>query len=225
MSLKIVSTSRLRGGILGGHFSQTVSKFNREEQMSLRKRTRLAIRCLLLIALLVANVFPSGVSAIDQPPMILILVRHAEKKIVPPENKDPDLSPAGLARAQELARMFGDSGIGSIYATQYKRTQQTVMPLAEKLGLPVTQIEAKRTAELVQQIQARNAGQVVFIAGHNNSVPEIIAALGGPQLPIIPETEYDNLYILTVQSGGKAKLLKMKYGSALPASGQGMMKP
>jgi 2,3-bisphosphoglycerate-dependent phosphoglycerate mutase len=164
------------------------------------------------------------VSAVDQSSMTVILVRHAEKKIVPPENKDPDLSPAGLARAQELLRMFGDAGIAAIYATQFKRTLQTVKPLADKLGIPVTQVDSKKTTELVKQIRARNAGQVIFIAGHNNSVPEIIAALGGPLLPIIPETEYDNLYILTVQSDGSAKLLKLRYGSPIPASGQGMMK-
>jgi len=155
----------------------------------------------------------------------VILVRHAEKAIVPPENKDPDLSPAGLARAQELGRMFGDAGIAAIYATQFKRTQQTVKPLADKLRILVTQVEAKKTSELVKQIRTRNAGQVIFIAGHNNTVPEIIAALGGPQLPIIPETEFDNLYILTVQSDGTAKLLKLKYGSGKPVMGQGMMSP
>ena len=164
------------------------------------------------------------VSAVDQPSMIVILVRHAEKAIVPPENKDPDLSPAGLARAQELVKMFGDSGVKAIYATQFKRTLQTVKPLADKLGLPVTQVDSKKTTELVKRIRARNAGQVIFIAGHNNSVPEIIAALGGPQLPIIPETEFDNLYILTVHSDRSAKLLKLRYGSSLPATGQGMMK-
>ena len=157
--------------------------------------------------------------------MTLILVRHAEKKIVPPENKDPDISPAGVARAEELARMFGGSGVTAIYATQYKRTQQTVKPLADRLGLTVNQVEAAKTAELVKQLRARKSGEVIFIAGHNNSVPEIIAALGGPQMPIIPETEFDNLYILTVLSDGSAKLLKLKYGSPLPASGQGMMKP
>jgi broad specificity phosphatase PhoE len=165
-----------------------------------------------------------SVIAVDQPPTTVILVRHAEKAIVPPENKDPDLSLAGLARAQELARMFGDAGISAIYATQFKRTQQTVKPLADKLRVSVTQVEAKKTPDLVQQIKAGNTGQVIFIAGHNNTVPEIIAALGGPQLPIIPETDFDNLYILTVQSDGTAKLLKMKYGSPLPASGQGMEK-
>jgi 2,3-bisphosphoglycerate-dependent phosphoglycerate mutase len=187
---------------------------------------RVVLCSLVLIAWLATSSFSAGLQVIDQPPIILILVRHAEKKIVPPENKDPDLSPAGMARAEELVRMFSDAGVTAIYATQYKRTQQTVKPLADRLRLPVTQVEAKQTPELVKQIRARGAAQVVFIAGHNNTVPEIIAAMGGPQLPIIPETEYDNLYILTVHSDGAAKLLKMKYGSAaIPIGNQGMTKP
>ena len=194
--------------------------------MNLCKYTRIAVHSFLAVTLLAAATFAGSAPAIGQPPLTLILVRHAEKKIVPPENKDPDLSPAGMARAEELVRMFGDSGIGAIYATQYKRTQQTVKPLADKLNIPVTQIDAKKTADLVKQIRAQNAGQVIFIAGHNNTVPEIIAAMGGPQLPIIPETEYDNLYILTVYSDGPAKLIKMKYGSAVVSVGnQGMVKP
>jgi len=194
--------------------------------MNLGKSAQLVVRSLLLLGLVATSVFSAGPVAKDQPPVTLILVRHAEKKIVPPENKDPDLSPAGLERAEELARMFGGAGITAIYATQYKRTQQTVKPLADKLGLTVNQVEAKETAELVKQVRARGAGQVIFIAGHNNSVPEIIAAMGGPKMPIIPETEYDNLYILTVQSDGSAKLLKLKYGSAVvPVGNQGMTKP
>src|SRR5688572_625478 len=160
-----------------------------------------------------------------QPPLTVILVRHAEKEIVPPENKDPNLSLAGQARAQELARMFGGAGVTSIYATQYKRTQQTVKPLADKLGLTATVVEAQKTPDLVKLLRASKPGEVVFLAGHNNSVPEIIAALGGPKMPIIPETEYDNLFILTVQGDGSAKLVKMKFGSALPSSGAGMEKP
>jgi 2,3-bisphosphoglycerate-dependent phosphoglycerate mutase len=181
------------------------------------------------LALIASGGVGSSVSFADNTgpsPTVLILVRHAEKKIVPPENKDPDLSPAGVARAEELVHMFSDTSIAAIYATQYKRTQQTVKPLAEKLNLSVSQVEAKQTTELVKQIRAKNAGQVVFIAGHNNTVPEIIAAMGGPQLPIIPESEYDNLFVLTVQPEGKATLVRMKYGSAVvPAGNQSMTKP
>jgi broad specificity phosphatase PhoE len=189
-----------------------------------------ALLTMVVSTLLIAPVRLAGNAAAMQSapaaPTTVILVRHGEKTIVPPENKDPDISVAGQARAAELARMFSGSGIGSVYSSQYKRTQQTAKPLADKLGIPVTQVEARNTAEVAKQIRAGAAGQVVLVVGHNNTVPELIAALGGPKLPIIPETEYDNLFILTVQSDGTAKLLKMKYGSAVPPTGdQSMPKP
>jgi broad specificity phosphatase PhoE len=149
-----------------------------------------------------------------RPVTTIIVIRHAEKKIEP-NNNDPDLSPAGQTRAQELARMFGDAGVNAIYATQYKRTQQTVKPLADKLGLPINQVDSKKTADLIARIRAENSGQTVFIAGHNNTVPEIVAALGGPTYPVIPETEYDNLYVVTMYRTGKARVVKMKYGSPM----------
>lgn len=167
----------------------------------------------MLFAVLGAVVVFAYFTTFRRPLTTVILIRHAEK-VIDPNNADPDLSPAGQARAQELVRTFGDAGINAIYATQYKRTQQTVKPLADKLGLPVNQVNSKNTADLVVQIRSQNSGQVVFVAGHNNSVPEIITALGGPTFPIIPDTEYDNLYIVTVYRTGKAKVLKMKYGAS-----------
>jgi phosphohistidine phosphatase SixA len=187
--------------------------------------TQVTIFCFVLLTLLSATSFSAAPNYTVQSSTTVILVRHAEKKVVAPENKDPDLSPAGLARAQELAKMFGNTGISAIYATQFKRTQQTVKPLADRLRIPVTRVDAKKTSELVKQIRSQNLGQVIFIAGHNNTVPEIIASLGGPQLPIIPEEEFDNLYILIVQRDGTARLLQMKYGSPILAGGQGMTKP
>ena len=169
----------------------------------------------MLFALLGAVVVFAYFVTFRRPVTTVILIRHAEK-IIDPNNSDPDLSPAGLARAQELARMFGDAGINAIYATQYKRTQQTVKPLADKLSLPVNLVNSKNTADLLEQIRSQHSGQVIFISGHNNTVPEIIAALGGPQFPIIPDTEYDNLYMVTVYRTGKAKVVKMKYGSPSP---------
>jgi broad specificity phosphatase PhoE len=179
-----------------------------------------------LMALSAGSLFPHSFAANQAAqPKTIILVRHAEKMVVPSENKDPDLSVQGEARAKEIARMFGASGITAIYATQFKRTRQTVKPLAERLRLPVTVVEAKKTSDLVSQIRARGGGETVFIAGHNNTVPEIIAALGGPSFPIIPETDFDNLYILTIQADGVTKLVKLKFGNPLPVSGQEMPKP
>jgi 2,3-bisphosphoglycerate-dependent phosphoglycerate mutase len=196
-----------------GFSSGGSNSFMTEETPEPKSKFRTALVFSMLFAVLGAVVVFAYFASFRRPVTTVILVRHAEK-VIDPNNNDPDLSPAGQARAQELVRMFADAGINAIYATQYKRTQQTVKPLADKLGLAINQVEAKKTSDLVARIRAENSGGVVFIAGHNNSVPEIIAALGGPTFPTIPETEFDNLYIVTVYRTGKAKVVKMKYGAA-----------
>ena len=90
----------------------------------------------MLFVVLGAVVLFAYFSTFERPMTTIILIRHAEKNIEP-TNPDPDLSPFGQARAQELARMFADAGVKAIYATQYKRTQQTVKPLFNKLGIAV----------------------------------------------------------------------------------------
>jgi len=166
----------------------------------------------MLFAILGAVVVFGYYTTFRRPVTTVIVLRHAEK-IIDPGNPDVDLSDAGYARAREIARAFGDSGINAIYATQYKRTQETVKPLSDKTGAPVTIVNSKNTADLLAQIRAQHSGQTIFIAGHNNTVPEIVEALGGPKYPIIPESEYDNVFIVTVYRTGKAKVVKMKYGS------------
>ena len=177
-----------------------------------RSRLKAVLVFSMLFAILGAVVLFAYYSTFRRPVTTVIVVRHAEK-IIDPNNPDVDLSEAGYARAKEIAREFGDAGINAIYATQYKRTQETVKPLSDKTGVPVSVVNSKNTSELLTQIRAQNSGQTIFIAGHNNTVPEIVAALGGPHYPTIPETEYDNLFIVTVYRTGKAKVVKMKYGS------------
>src|SRR6266571_5282534 len=184
-----------------------------------RSKLKAALVFSMLFAVLGAVLVFGYYATFRRPVTTIILVRHAEK-IIDPNNSDPDLSPAGQARAQEIFRMSGDAGVNAIYATQYKRTQETVRPLADKLRLPVTLVNSTATSELVRQIHSEHRGQTILVSGHNNTVPEVIAALGGPQLPVIPETEFDNLYIVTVYRTGKAKLVKIKYGSSSTAEAE-----
>ena len=187
-----------------------------DEMPQPRARFKTVFVFALFFGVLAAVVIFATLSFLTRPVTTIVLVRHAEK-VIDPNNNDPDLSPAGQARAQELVRVLAGTGINAIYATQYKRTQQTAKPLADKLGLPVTQINSRSTADLITQIRTQHRGQTVFVVGHNNTVPEIIAALGGPQYPTIPETEFDNLYIVTVYRTGKAKVVKLKYGAGSQA--------
>ena len=177
-----------------------------------RSTFKAALVFAMLFAILGAVVVFGYYTTFRRPVTTVIVVRHAEK-VIDPNNPDVDLSEAGYARAQEIAREFSDAGINAIYATQYKRTQETVKPLSEKTGVPISIVNSKSTTDLLAQIRAQHSGQTIFIAGHNNTVPEIVAALGGPKYPTIPETEYDNLFIVTVYRTGKAKVVKMRYGA------------
>jgi len=184
-----------------------------------RTRTRTIVVFSLLALIFGAVIVFAYFSTFARPVTTVIIVRHAEKNIEP-NNPDPDLSLAGVARAQEIARIFGDAGVQAIYATQYKRTQQTVTPLASRLGLPIVSVDAKQSSELTRRILSNNRGQTVFVAGHNNTAPEIVNLLSGENYPQIPESEYDNMFIVTIYRFGKAKVLKVKYG-ALSTQGVG----
>ena len=165
----------------------------------------------VLLAILLAIVTFGYFATFNRPITTVILVRHAEKKIEP-NNPDPDLTPDGEARARELARMLRPSGINAIYATQFKRTQETVKPLADATGITVTITDAKQPELIVEQILTGHRGQTVVVAGHNNTVPEIVSKLSGQNYPQIPESDYDNMYVVTVYRYGKAKVVLLKYG-------------
>ena len=143
--------------------------------------------------------------------MTVILTRHAEKAAAPP--KDPPLTDAGKKRAELLASMLADSGVDAIYVTELQRTQQTAAPLAERAHVKPTVIPANDTAQLVKIIRALNNG-VVVVVGHSNTVPDIIAALGGPKVDI-PDPQYDNLFVLTV-GPSQSSLLRLHYGGSSP---------
>ena len=186
-----------------------------DEEHEPRTRLKTIVVFAMLFAVFGAVVLFAYFATFSRPLTTVILVRHAEKKIEP-QNPDPDLTPEGLARAQEIARVFAGAGINAIYATQYKRTQQTVKPLSDRIGVPVTLLNSKDTDELLNQIQTAHRGQTIFIAGHSNSVPKIVSILSNETFPEIPDNEYDNLFIVTIYRFGKAKVTKLKYGRQSP---------
>jgi len=190
-------------------------------------RTRLkTIVVFSLLTIIFGTVVVFGYFAtFARPVTTVIAIRHAEKKIEP-NNPDPDLTPEGEARAKEIARMFSGAGINAIYATQYKRTQETVQPLSAQAGIAPTILQANQTDELAKQITTSHRGQIIFVAGHNNTIPALVSTLSGDAYPTIPESEYDNLYIVTIYRFGKAKVVKIKYGSeSTQGVGNGTMVP
>jgi broad specificity phosphatase PhoE len=134
----------------------------------------------------------------------LIFIRHAER--------DPSdrLSQAGRRRADLLRRMFGTTPFRSIFTSEFVRTKQTAAPVAQALGIvPVeiaTDVDAAKT-------QLLGAASPILVIGHSNTVPDLIAALGGPTDIQIGEHEFDRMFAVSVASGG-VSVLEFRYVSA-----------
>jgi broad specificity phosphatase PhoE len=169
-----------------------------------------------LIALSLLGLQPAAVAAGDAGmPALVILVRHAEKAANPKD--DPPLTKAGKERARALVEALKDTRVTAIVTSDAQRTRETAQPLAEALGLkPVVvglgRSGAKAHAEAVAAELRRLTGGVVVVVDHSDTIPLIIAALGGPHLPEISSKEYANFFLLSPGPSG-ARLVRARYGA------------
>ena len=161
-------------------------------------------------------------SAARAAPTTVILVRHGEKAADDP--KDPGLSPIGEARARSLAALLAGAGVTHCFATELRRTQATLRPLAAAAGLEISVVPAADPRALVAALRGLPPGSVAAVAGHSNTVPAIVAALGGrargtvdgPAGPMLPDDAYDRLFVVTVPAaqGEPATTLELRYAVA-----------
>jgi broad specificity phosphatase PhoE len=121
------------------------------------------------------------------------------------------LNAAGKARAKELIHIFGQSGIKAIYRSHFARSKETAQPLANHLGLSA--IEMDEALQIKNDILANHTGQTVLVIGHSDTVPDIINRLGGANLPIINDREFDNLFVVKVFGPSRASMTRLKYGN------------
>ena len=139
----------------------------------------------------------------QQSPLIstFILVRHAEK--VEDGTDDPDLKPEGQVRANNFATMIRNTPIQAIYATKYKRTNNTVKPLSEHIDVPI-QVYEPFKEDVIDKMLADHRGGTVVISGHSNNIPWTANLLMGKEVyKEFLENEYGNILIVSVVERGK----------------------
>lgn len=179
--------------------------------------------CTLILSAASLMVPPSrsGAQPLDQTGAlpIIVVVRHANKAANPPD--DPPLTAEGAKRAQDLAAALGGAGVTGIITTQLRRTRETAAPLATALGLnpQVIQRGPRGSVEHLKWLEAaaRRHSGTVLVVGHDDTVPGLIAHLGGPRLPNICDLVYDNLFVL-LPAGGRMNFMHARYGVPTPDS-------
>ena len=184
-----------------------------------RKRRRRRIQVVIIytaIAIGLAWFFES------QATTTIIFVRHAEQATAPAE--DPGLSESGVRRVAELTRQLVDAdvvaGIDAVYATQYRRSQETARPVADALGLPINTYDAADTELVLETILDNHKGKIILVVGHSNTLAPLMANLGASKkVPPIAQDEFDNIYIVAIPWFGKTKTIRLRFGEPyIPAT-------
>ena len=163
---------------------------------------RILLTLLLALAPGLAHAVPP---AVTHP---VYVVRHLN---TPEGQPDPDLLPEGRAAAIALADMLetdrfqGARRPVAIYVSDYKRTRQTAAPAAARFGLNLTIYDPRDTPGLIARVR-REPGPVLIV-GHSNTVPDIVAALGGPRPAPLTHPDFGDIWL--VEAGGATMKLRI----------------
>jgi broad specificity phosphatase PhoE len=142
-----------------------------------------------LAALFLALMPPAAQAETPIQPLVYVM-RHLN---TPAGERDPDLLPAGQQNADALAAWFpAGAQPAAIYVSDFKRTRQTAAPLAARLGLTPVVYDPADTPALVARIRA--GGGPVLIIGHSNTVPDIVAALGGTRPDPLTHEDFGDIW-------------------------------
>jgi broad specificity phosphatase PhoE len=131
------------------------------------------------------------------------VMRHLN---TPAGQADPDLLPEGRRAAEALAAWFRDERPVAIYVTDYKRTRETVAPLAARLGLTPIVYDPANTPGLVVRVRAQHGA--VLIVGHSNTVPDIVAALGGTRPAPLGHEDFGDIW--RIAPGGATTRMRIE---------------
>jgi phosphohistidine phosphatase SixA len=147
----------------------------------------------VLAAVGLLNASPHRAAAADQPAPVqhVYVMRHLQKA----PGDDPALTKEGALLADLLAGQLGNFGIKAVFATPTRRATQTGEPLARFLRIPVTPYDPRDVPALVAAVKAVPGD--VLVVGHSNTVPDLVAALGGTRPAPIGESQYGTIYQVT----------------------------
>jgi hypothetical protein len=172
----------------------------------------------LVLSFVLISFLDVSASAHAQPPesnpiTTILLVRHADR------GQDDNLTSDGVVRAKELVHVLEKANIKAIFRTNTLRSKQTVQPLAEFLSL--TPIEyaypSNNYQDLTNPIFSSYIGQVVFVAGHTDTLEAITKSLNGnPDNCSLSGNEFDNLCVISTGKPNQTSVVNLQYGKASP---------
>ena len=174
----------------------------------MRLLTSLFVFALLLLSTCSADTDTSSESTTkDTTETVIYFSRHAEKA----GGENPGLLPEGKERADRLAARLRGENIAAVYATGFRRTQETAAPTVTAAGVALKKYGFSANPERTTKRWAKkHRGETILVVGHSNTVPGLVNALvPGAGLTDISENDYDNLYKVTIPVNGEPRMERL----------------
>lgn len=127
-------------------------------------------------------------------PDVIYLFRHAEKQKIKGE-KNPELTKDGFYRAEALADSLRLIQNGSIFSSEFKRTQQTVYALAEEWNVDIEILTANDPEGQVEKALSL-CNKTAIISGHSNTIPNLLKLFGIEEEIEIEDEQYGDLFMI-----------------------------
>jgi broad specificity phosphatase PhoE len=139
----------------------------------------------------------------------ILLVRHAEK--ADETSRDPELSPEGKQRAERLRKKLGKFRPGAFYSTDFKRTRDTLAPLAARRRKQIEIYDARQPQELIDRMMKSRTKRFV-IAGHSNTIPGLVNLITKKELfKNLEDSEYSVIWLIRMKDGKVSKFELLDY--------------
>jgi len=139
---------------------------------------------------------------------LIVLVRHAEKA---DGSADSELSVEGKERARRLVKKIGKFRPKEIYSTDFKRTRDTVQPLAAKRHVQIQAYDPRKPQDLADKI-LKSDHKRILVSGHSNTVPGLANLLGKKELfKNLDDSEYGAIWVIRIKKGQVQKVEILNY--------------
>jgi hypothetical protein len=143
---------------------------------------------------------------------VLVLVRNAE--IEQSLTANPGLNELGKARANGLLQFLVQAkpgrAVDAIYAIESLPAQQTVAPLAAKMGVAVNVLAAGDLYAQLKNIRDNHAGEVVLVVASREKLLDLLHEISSHDWSL-DELDYGSVFVMSQSRLSKTTIIRLHY--------------